>query len=105
MHTVILPKENLVGQLTSTLLPEATQCHLYCPVCGEVWAHCISSHPLSQHQYIPQRCAIHHNGSLAPFFSYLSMPEEFLRREAILHFHPLRLPSGLTYFQANMNEP
>lgn len=105
-HTVILPGENLVAEgVRSLIVAGATQFHLYCGVCGDVWLHAINDHPSFRHDYSEHRCAKCGNGSLAPHFRLTGLPLAFLRREVILRRNPLKTNSGLTYAELHINEP
>jgi hypothetical protein len=97
MHTILIPTGNLMGAAESLLVAEATQLHLYCPVCGEVWAHALNAHPRFSHFYTQQRCEAHGNGLLYPFFDARNLPHDLLMREFLIETSGIvaKNPNGL----------
>jgi len=104
-HTILLPQENLVGSGEATIVAPVTQLHLYCPVCGEVWAHFLSNHPTPRHAYHPLPCRTHGNGTVLLHFHLDSLSSQLLPREVILRRQPLLSNYGLPYAATSTNEP
>lgn len=84
VHTIILPFENVMGEAEGLIVPPAEQLHLYCPVCGAVWAHAITTHDLPHHYYASRRCTAHGNGTIYAFFNPQRMSRSLLIREVLL---------------------
>lgn len=83
-HTIILPFENIMGEAEGAIVAPAEQAHFYCPVCGEVWAHAITTHALPRHFFYPRRCPTHGNGTLGVHFNPQRMSRSLLIREVLL---------------------
>lgn len=104
-HAILIPAENLVGSADGALVAGATELHIYCPVCGDVWAHCLPHILRARVDYEPYRCRAHGNGSLRLHLSLVNMSENLLRREVLLLGKPLLANNGLSYAQLNQSEP
>jgi hypothetical protein len=109
LHTILIPFENMIGEADSLIVAPATQIHLYCNHCGEVWAHGLTDHPTPIHYYAPARCRHHGSGLLYPHFTEKFMSRDLLFRELELeltvnHVNPNGLPqlyTGKSQFSPN----